>query len=98
MTFLDPILDLFRGKAVTIPPLDGALKPNTALDEAEVVVAALAPDNIVRRGDDLLYSSGPEIRHIASFTLPLWRAGEVPELTGPEFERGAPFPFELASV
>ena len=43
MTFLDPILDLFRGKAVTIPPMDGALKPNTALDEAEVVVAALAP-------------------------------------------------------
>ncbi len=69
MTFLDPILDLFRGKAVTIPPMDGALKPNTALDEAEVVVAALAPDNIVRRGDDLLYSSGPEIRHIAPKTV-----------------------------
>ena len=32
----DPLLDLFRGKAVTIPPMDGALRPNTALDEAEV--------------------------------------------------------------
>ena len=31
----DPILDLFRGKAVTIPPMDGALQPNTALDEAD---------------------------------------------------------------
>ena len=26
---LDPILDLFRGKAVTIPPMDGAFRPNT---------------------------------------------------------------------
>ena len=25
---------LFRGKAVTIPPMDGALRPNTALDDA----------------------------------------------------------------
>ena len=46
MSLLDPLLDLFRGKAVTIPPMDGALKPNTALDDAEVVAAALAPDNL----------------------------------------------------
>ena len=39
MSLLDPILDLFRGKAVTIPPMDGALRPNTALDDAEVVAA-----------------------------------------------------------
>ncbi len=31
---LDPILDLFRGEAVTIPPMDGAFRPNTRLDEA----------------------------------------------------------------
>ena len=37
MSLLDPILDLLRGKAVTIPPMDGALKPNTALDDADVV-------------------------------------------------------------
>ena len=30
---LDPILDMFRGKAVTIPPLDGAFRPNTRLDD-----------------------------------------------------------------
>ena len=34
----DPILDLFRGKAVTIPPMDGAFRPNTALDEADAVL------------------------------------------------------------
>ena len=27
---LDPVLDLFRGRAVTIPPMDGAFRPNTA--------------------------------------------------------------------
>ena len=31
---IDPVLNIFRGKAVTIPPMDGALRPNTALDEA----------------------------------------------------------------
>ncbi len=30
--FIDRLLDPFRGKAVTIPPMDGALKPNTALE------------------------------------------------------------------
>ena len=43
----DPILDLFRGKAITIPPLDGALGPNTALDEAAVLATLPAPDNLV---------------------------------------------------
>lgn len=62
MSLLDPILDLFRGKAVTIPPMDGALKPNTALDDAEVVTAALAPDNLVLRQGRTIYSSHREIR------------------------------------
>ena len=38
----DPILDIFRGKAVTIPPMDGALKPNTALDDAAMPGATTA--------------------------------------------------------
>ena len=42
----DPILDIFRGKTVTIPPMDGALKPNTALDDADVLLEAASPDNI----------------------------------------------------
>lgn len=64
MSFLDPLLDLFRGKAVTIPPMDGALKPNTALDEGEVVAAALAPDNLALRDGTPLYSSHREIRRL----------------------------------
>lgn len=65
MTLLDPILDLFRGKAVTIPPMDGALKPNTALDDGEVLAAALAPDNLAVLRGTPIYSSHREIRRLA---------------------------------
>ena len=41
---LDPILDMFRGKAVTIPPLDGAFRPNTRLDEAPAFAALTEPE------------------------------------------------------
>jgi hypothetical protein len=71
---LDPLLDIFRGKAVTIPPLDGALRPNTALDEAEILTSCEAPDNITAAGSTLIYSSGGKLfatgksKPIASFT------------------------------
>lgn len=64
MSLLDPLLDLFRGKAVTIPPMDGALKPNTALDDGEVVAAALAPDNLAVLHGQPIYSSHREIRRL----------------------------------
>lgn len=57
----DPILDIFRGKAVTIPPMDGALKPNNALDEADVLAEADAPDNLCSNGDYLFLSSGNRV-------------------------------------
>lgn len=44
------------------------------------------------------FTKAPEIRHIAAFSLPLWDAGDSPQLAGPKFERAAPFPFEQASV
>ncbi|HWA43135.1 MAG TPA: hypothetical protein VHA10_07985 [Hypericibacter adhaerens] len=56
--FFDRLLDPFRGKAVTIPPMDGALKPNTALDEAAALLAAEAPDNLVAVKGRLHFSSG----------------------------------------
>ncbi|MFT3672909.1 hypothetical protein [Aestuariivirga sp.] len=65
MSLLDPLLDLFRGKAVTIPPMDGALRPNTMLDEAEVVVAAIEPDNLAVLKGKLIYSSGHEVRQVS---------------------------------
>lgn len=70
---LDPLLDFFRGQAVTIPPMDGALRPNMALDEADILKSCEEPDNIVSVAGKLIYSSGREIfatnsgKPIASF-------------------------------
>ncbi|HEY1382853.1 MAG TPA: hypothetical protein VGF43_04520 [Dongiaceae bacterium] len=57
----DPLLDIFRGKAVTIPPMDGAFRPNTALDEAAVALEIAAPDNLAFDGAQLLFSSGNDV-------------------------------------
>ncbi|MET2825937.1 hypothetical protein [Mesorhizobium shangrilense] len=55
---LDPILDMFRGKAVTIPPLDGAFRPNTRLDDAPAFASLAEPDNLLLADGRLLASSG----------------------------------------
>ena len=44
--FLDPILDIFRGKTITIPPLDGAYRANTALEDASLFCTLPAADNL----------------------------------------------------
>ena len=70
---IDPLLDFLRGEAVTIPPMDGALRPNTALDEAEILKSCEEPDNIVSFAGKLIYSSDKQIfatnsgKPIASF-------------------------------
>lgn len=53
----DPILDLFRGRAITIPPLDGALRANTVLDDAAAAALAAA-DNLVPFRGRIVASSG----------------------------------------
>jgi hypothetical protein len=67
---LDPILDMFRGKAVTIPPLDGAFRPNTRLDDAPAFAELREPDTLLVCGDRLLASSGNAVYSIAAETLP----------------------------
>ncbi|HVJ43349.1 MAG TPA: hypothetical protein VM639_17745 [Dongiaceae bacterium] len=57
----DPILDFFRGKAVTIPPMDGALKPNVALEEANLVSEVPMPDNLIVDEEAMLFSSGKRL-------------------------------------
>lgn len=59
--FLDPLLDYFRGKAVTIPPMDGALKPNTLLEEATVIASVNAPDSVATDGTSVFYCSGKSV-------------------------------------
>jgi hypothetical protein len=51
-------LDIIRGKAITIPPMDGALRPNTALDEAPLLLAVEQPDNLAWIDDRLVFSTG----------------------------------------
>lgn len=54
----------FRGSgeaAVTVPPMDGALRPNRLLEEARLAVAADAPDDLAHDGRSALYSSGSRI-------------------------------------
>jgi alkaline phosphatase D len=46
----------------------------------------------------IAFDTPPEIKHIAKFRLPRWRPGESPNLKGPEFEKGQPFPFQQSSV
>jgi hypothetical protein len=67
--------DRFLGRgtaAVTIPPLDGALKPNNRLEDAPPGVAAPAPDNLVRFDGAPLFSSGARLMRgeAAVATLP----------------------------
>jgi len=53
---------LGRGDAaVTVPPMDGALQPDTRIDEAALVAELRAPDNLVWLGGRLLCSSGGEV-------------------------------------
>jgi hypothetical protein len=60
----DRLLDRIRGKAVTIPPLDGAFRPNAALEVCDVVATAIAPDNLCRIGSCTLYTSENELRRL----------------------------------
>ncbi|TPL01569.1 MULTISPECIES: hypothetical protein [unclassified Mesorhizobium] len=63
---LDPILDMFRGKAVTIPPLDGAFRPNTRLDDAPAFAELTEPDNLLVADERLLASSGNTVLAVAA--------------------------------
>jgi hypothetical protein len=65
---LDSLLDYFRGKAVTIPPMDGALRPNTALDDgAAEVLEAAAPDNLAAGGGHVFYSTGNDLSRLPAY-------------------------------
>lgn len=58
------LLDRWRGggeHAVTVPPMDGALRPNEAIEEAPVLVEAAAPDNLATDGARLMFSSGASV-------------------------------------
>jgi hypothetical protein len=58
-------LDAWRGAgpySITIPPMDGALRPNQAIEDSPVLVEVAAPDNLVHDGTRLLFSSGSVVQ------------------------------------
>jgi hypothetical protein len=68
---LDPVLDVFRGKAVTIPPLDGAFRPNTRLDDAPAFAELSSPDNLLPAAGRLFVSSGNAVFALAAGSEPV---------------------------
>lgn len=56
--------DRFRGagdQAVTVPPMDGALRPNTALETARGLLAIRQPDNLLPWRGGVVLSSGADV-------------------------------------
>jgi hypothetical protein len=54
----EPILDLFRGKAITIPPLDGAFRADNTLEEAALFAKLPGADNLAVLDNRVIASSG----------------------------------------
>ncbi|WP_162581965.1 strictosidine synthase [Variovorax sp. PBS-H4] len=74
--FLDRMLG--RGShAVTVPPMDGPLRPNSLLDQAGGIVRIEAPDNLTLSGDQLVFSSGPEVLALDPATGALRQMGRM---------------------
>jgi hypothetical protein len=62
--FLQARIDTFFGRgaaAVTVPSMDGALRPNSLLDAASLICQVKAPDNLTQAGDEILFSSGAAV-------------------------------------
>lgn len=61
--------DDFRGAgdaSVTIPSMDGALRPNNLLERAETLFAAEGVSNLTRAGDEVFFSSGRDVYSLSS--------------------------------
>lgn len=57
---------LFAPKAeATVPPMDGALRPNAALDQTQVVARLPAPDNLTAHAGQLVFSSENKVLQIS---------------------------------
>jgi hypothetical protein len=54
----EPILDFFRGKTITIPPLDGPFRANNTLEKAAVFAKLPGADNLAVLDHRIIASSG----------------------------------------
>lgn len=59
--------DAFRGSgeaAVTVPPMDGALRPNQLIEEAPERLAISSPDDLAQFGESVVVSSGNTVHKL----------------------------------
>ena len=69
--------DGFRGSgdyAITVPPMDGALRPNNAIEEANRLVDWKTPDNVVVGGLTVWFSSKNDLICIEANKVPKIKA------------------------
>jgi len=62
------LADRFMGRgeaAITVPPFDGALKPNQLLEEAEVFATLDAPEDMATDGTSIFIADGPRVLRYA---------------------------------
>ncbi len=61
--------DSFRGSgaaALTIPPMDGAFRPNMVIENAAIAAVGETPDNLAVAGDALYYSDGGRVMRLGA--------------------------------
>ena len=83
MAWLSDRIDRFRGRgghAPTVPPMDGALRPNTRLEDAAVLARVDAPDNLALHQGGVLFSSGAVVQALdpATGAVRDWRWFDAP--------------------
>lgn len=64
-----------RGTGVTVPVMDGPLRPNRRLDEADLAARIPAIDNLVSDGATLFCSSGPDLVRLQASAAGLVEVG-----------------------
>lgn len=72
MAAVTRLFDGWRGggrHAVTVPPMDGVLSPNQAIEDAPLLVSIAAPDNLAKSGDHMVFSSGGSVLRLRADAL-----------------------------
>ncbi|WP_407187626.1 hypothetical protein [Bradyrhizobium centrosematis] len=70
---------LGRGEAaITVPSFDGALKPNQALEQAEILLACEAPEDLATDGTSLLLADGVRLTRLSGHSATTLRSFERP--------------------
>ena len=70
---------LGRGEAaITVPSFDGALKPNQALEQADILLACEAPEDLATDGTSLLLADGTRLTRLTGDSTQTIRSFERP--------------------